>query len=254
MATEEREFDVIIDCTGFTTTSEIPLLWFKIFLELVPVDLVTRFSRCFILNPNNAAAKFLRKLYHICGGLEFFILVFPLSPSFTGKPLAKKTYAISSIEDLRVNYLDEVTTDALSAGMFLLSRLLDVILRNRSCSREGAVRNPRPRPSKVEAWHEAPYIVVYLHNSPPDLICAYPTRGFEPLLMIPQRRTQTIWPDLPCLLNEIILLTDIGDVYNVSTGQDINEFIIRKSRYGGTLYFSSADRDLIVHVSLPVAD
>ena len=71
--------------------------------------------------------------------------------------------------------------------------------------------------------------------------------------MIPQRRAQTIWPEFQCLLNEIILLSDIGDVYNVSTGQDINEFIIRKSRYGGTLYFSSADRDLIVHVSLSIS-
>jgi len=80
MATEEREYDVLIDCTGFTATSEIPLLWFKIFLELVPMDLVERFSRCFILNPNNAAAKFLRKLYHICGGLDFSTLVcYPLT-------------------------------------------------------------------------------------------------------------------------------------------------------------------------------
>jgi len=126
--------------------------------------------------------------------------------------------------------------------------------RNRRYSREGTVRNPRSRPPKVKAWHEAPYIVACLHNAPPDLICAYPTRGYELLLMIPQRRTQTIWPELPCLLNEIILLSDIGDVYNVSTGQDINEFIIRKSRYGGTLYFSSADRDFIVHVSLSVPD
>jgi len=75
MAMEERDFDVIIDCTGFTAMSEIPLLWFKIFLELVPADIVARFSRCFILNANNAAAKFFRKLYHICGGLDSIILV-----------------------------------------------------------------------------------------------------------------------------------------------------------------------------------
>jgi hypothetical protein len=65
MTVEEHDFAVIIDCPGFTTTSEIPLLWFKIFLELIPAVLVEGFSRCFILNPNNAAAKFL-KLYHIC--------------------------------------------------------------------------------------------------------------------------------------------------------------------------------------------
>jgi len=127
-----------------------------------------------------------------------------------------------------------------------------MILRNRSCSREGTVRSPRSSAPKVKAWHEAPYFVAHLHNTPTDLICAYSTRDYEHLPTIPQRRTQTLWPELPCLLNEIILLSDIGDVYNVSTGQDINEFIIRKSRYGGTSYFSSADRDLIVHVSLSV--
>jgi hypothetical protein len=80
MGVEERDFDVIIDCTGFTMTSEIPLLWFKIFLELVPATLVERFSRCFILNPNNAAVKFLRKLYHICGGSHFFVhMISPLT-------------------------------------------------------------------------------------------------------------------------------------------------------------------------------
>ena len=81
MATEERDFDGILDCTGFTATSEIPLLWFKIFLELVPMDLVERFSRCFILNPNNAATKFLRKLYHICGGMDSPSLVYLYFPS-----------------------------------------------------------------------------------------------------------------------------------------------------------------------------
>ena len=77
---EDRDFDGLIDCTGFTATSEIPLLWFKIFLELVPMDLVERFSRCFILNPNNAATKFLRKLYHICGGLDSSSLVYFCPP------------------------------------------------------------------------------------------------------------------------------------------------------------------------------
>lgn len=47
------------------------------------------------------------------------VFLFPLSPSFLGKPLAKRTYAVSSVEDLRLNNLNEVTTDALPAGMFL---------------------------------------------------------------------------------------------------------------------------------------
>lgn len=69
------------------------------------------------------------------------------------------------------------------------------------------------------------------------------------IIDIVQLRSQIIWPGLECHLNEVILLPDIGDVYNVSTGQDINEFIVRRSRYGGTLYFSSMERDVIVHVS-----
>jgi hypothetical protein len=62
-------------------------------------------------------------------------------------------------------------------------------------------------------------------------------------------RSQNIWPGLDCHTNEIILLADIGDVYNVATGHDTNEFIVRRSRYGGALYFSSLERDSIVHVS-----
>lgn len=50
-------------------------------------------------------------------------------------------------------------------------------------------------------------------------------------------------------------LADISDVYNVSTGQDPDEFIIRKIRHGITLYFSSPMRDAIikVHISHEIA-
>ena len=51
-----------------------------------------------------------------------------------------------------------------------------------------------------------------------------------------------------CKLTEIVSLADISDVYNVSTGQDPDEFIIRKIRHGITLYFSSPMRDAIIKV------
>ena len=41
---------------------------------------------------------------------------------------------------------------------------------------------------------------------------------------------------------------DVSDTYNVSTGRDPHEFIIRRSRQGATLYFSSSSRDNIVKV------
>ncbi|THH31919.1 hypothetical protein EUX98_g2275 [Antrodiella citrinella] len=51
---------------------------------------------------------------------------------------------------------------------------------------------------------------------------------------------------LACRATEIIHLSDISDVYNVSTGHDPHEFIIRKIRQGSTLYFTSPMRDVIV--------
>jgi len=53
-----------------------------------------------------------------------------------------------------------------------------------------------------------------------------------------------------CKLTEIVSLADISDVYNVSTGQDPDEFIIRKIRHGITLYFSSPMRDAIIKVDI----
>lgn len=53
---------------------------------------------------------------------------------------------------------------------------------------------------------------------------------------------------LGCKSVEIIPFSEISDVYNVSTGHDPSEFIIRKSRQSNTLYFSSSARDQIVKV------
>lgn len=47
---------------------------------------------------------------------------------------------------------------------------------------------------------------------------------------------------------EIIPLTDVSDAYNVSTGHELNEFVIRKTRHGSTLYFASPLREAIVKV------
>jgi hypothetical protein len=64
-----------------------------------------------------------------------------------------------------------------------------------------------------------------------------------------QVKAQPISPMFTCRSTEIITLTDVSDVYNVSTGHDPYEFIIRRSRQGITLYFSSPERDAIVKVS-----
>ncbi len=53
---------------------------------------------------------------------------------------------------------------------------------------------------------------------------------------------------MSCRATEIIPLADISDIYNVATGHDANEFIIRKIRHGTTLYFTSSTRDSVVKV------
>lgn len=65
-----------------------------------------------------------------------------------------------------------------------------------------------------------------------------------------QVKAQVISPGLSCKATEIIPLADISDIYNVATGMDTYEFIIRRSRGGVTEYFSSPSRDSIVKVCM----
>ena len=67
-AAERKAFELIVDCTNYTTASEIPMQWFKFFLELTPSDLRSRFLCAYILNCNWPMSRFLRKLYNICSG------------------------------------------------------------------------------------------------------------------------------------------------------------------------------------------
>lgn len=72
------------------------------------------------------------------------------------------------------------------------------------------------------------------------------------LLNLMQVKTQPISPGLSCKATEIIPLADISDIYNVSTGIE-HEFIIRRTRHGVTVYFSSPSRETIVKVCSPGA-
>jgi hypothetical protein len=65
---------------------------------------------------------------------------------------------------------------------------------------------------------------------------------------LPQIVPQPVATPITCKLTEIVPLADISDVYNVATGQDPDEFIIRKIRHGITLYFSSPMRDALIKV------
>ncbi|KAG8833280.1 Ras GTPase activating protein ira2 [Serendipita sp. 399] len=200
LSSRNQAIDVVIDCTGFTSTSEVPLLWLKVFLERCPHDFVQNFFRAFILNSNNAATKFLRKLFHMSGGIQ----------------IAKSCHAVASVQDLKRHLPNATFEGYLPAAEFENEKAI-VYNQVAQQSRHG-MRLP------VSLF-----------------IC-------ETHIRILSLRSQAIWPGLECHVNEIILFADIGDVYNVSTGHDANEFIVRRSRYGGTLYFSSLERDAIVHI------
>jgi neurofibromin 1 len=72
--------------------------------------------------------------------------------------------------------------------------------------------------------------------------------GWRRLICASQIRAAVISPNLSCKSTEIISLADVSDAYNVSTGLDPYEFIIRRSKQGVTSYFSSPQRDSIVKV------
>jgi neurofibromin 1 len=63
-----KKFDIIMDCTSYTPSSEVPMQWFKFFIELLPVDVRQHFGTARLLNSNLAILRFLRKLYVICSG------------------------------------------------------------------------------------------------------------------------------------------------------------------------------------------
>ncbi|TFK46902.1 hypothetical protein OE88DRAFT_1666689 [Heliocybe sulcata] len=65
-------------------------------------------------------------------------------------------------------------------------------------------------------------------------------------LRITSLKALAISPTLSCKVTEVVSLAEISDVYNISTGQDPYEFIIRRSRHGGILYFASPERDTMV--------
>ena len=65
-----------------------------------------------------------------------------------------------------------------------------------------------------------------------------------------QLKTTPINNSLSCRATEIIPLADISDIYNVATGHDTHEFVIRKIRHGTTLFFTSPYRDTIVKVRM----
>ncbi|KAF5334397.1 hypothetical protein D9611_013526 [Ephemerocybe angulata] len=67
----KRAFDVVVDCTGFSSKSELPFQWLKFCAEVVPSDIRSRFRTAHILNPNSLMHKYLRRLFNISAGTPY---------------------------------------------------------------------------------------------------------------------------------------------------------------------------------------
>ncbi|KAG8886533.1 Ras GTPase activating protein ira2 [Tulasnella sp. 331] len=208
----DEPYDVIIDCTSFSSSSEIPVQWFKFFMELVPNDLGQRWATAYILNPNAYAQKFFRKLYFM----------------YNGPSLAKHVVAVSSVAEL----LPSLHSTVVNAMTFPLGMERETSEKFYEVKRLDRHRMSLPVALQVGVTHLR--------------ITSAPIRNPRLTTNLEKTKPKLIWGGLNSKLTEIIMLSDVDDVYNVSTGQETNEFVIRRNRSGGTMYFSSPARDAVV--------
>ncbi|KAF9527976.1 hypothetical protein CPB83DRAFT_363170 [Crepidotus variabilis] len=190
-----RSFDVILDCTSFTSNSEVPLLWLKYCTELIPIDIRMRFTTARVLNPNSLMHKYMRRLYNVSAGI-------PISAD-----MKVYTSVLQLMEDVRTAVLPPLSKPV-SLEQEAHESFSDVTMRT-------AARIP---------------VVLRVGSSH---------------IRVTSIRSLPVSPGVSCKSTELIPLTDVSDIYNVSTGQDVHEFIIRR-RQGVTVYFSSPSREQIV--------
>ncbi|PPQ78909.1 hypothetical protein CVT25_002369 [Psilocybe cyanescens] len=190
-----RQFDLVLDCTGFSSISEVPLQWLKYCAELIPSDIRSRFSATRILSPNALTQKYLRRLYNISAGT----------------PLCSEIKAYTSVLQL----MEDVRTAALAPLAYPVSLEQEV--------------------------HDTFFDVMMRTSSRVPVVMRVGTSHIR----VTSVKSLPISPGLSCKSTELIPLTDVSDIYNVSTGQEANEFIIRR-RQGVTVYFSSPNREQIV--------
>ncbi|KAG2156346.1 hypothetical protein DEU56DRAFT_231415 [Suillus clintonianus] len=197
-AYENRKFEVVLDCTSFTSTSEIPAQWLTTCSQLIPIDIQHRFLTSYILNPNSLTQKYLRRMYNIS----------------SGNMLSSGVRACSSVAEL----LQYVPAESLSALRY---------------------------PTSLEEEASTGYTEVTMRQTH-EMRMPVTMEVAETHVRVTSIRAAVISPNLNCKSTEIISLADVSDAYNVSTGLDPYEFIIRRSKQGVTSYFSSPQRDSIV--------
>ncbi|KAI1796034.1 hypothetical protein LXA43DRAFT_649826 [Ganoderma leucocontextum] len=194
---EGRNFDIIFDCTGFNSISQVPAQWLKFATETIPIDIWRRFTNLRFLTPNSFALRYFRRLYN----------------NLTSGPATESPHITihTSVAELLSQYTEGLTAASLGYAAEISDDFQEVTMR-----------------------HAHPMRVPVTMRIAQSHIRITTTKALPISNLLSSKAT------------EIIPLSDINDVYNVSTGHDSHEFIIRKVRQGVTMYFSSPHRDSIV--------
>ncbi len=63
-----RYFKILLDCSKFSSTCDIPVPWITEFFDVIPFDQLSQLVALEILNPNRMAQGFLCKARHLFMG------------------------------------------------------------------------------------------------------------------------------------------------------------------------------------------
>jgi len=111
----DRQFELILDCTSFTNASEIPLQWVNYCAELIPMDIRTRLAKTHILNPNYQAQKYLRRLYNVAAGKKTALLLL-ITYLYTGASFCGEIRTYSTVDMLRQQVPDQALVPLAHTG------------------------------------------------------------------------------------------------------------------------------------------
>ena len=117
--------------------------WLKYCIEIIPSDFRAKFETAYILSPNAAAVKYLRRLWNITAG-AYFLRSYQATPTLSpGSHLSRQVKACSSVQELLTFVPVSATAPLVNASKYHL-RPGDLCLFNNtqnSESRRGALRS-----------------------------------------------------------------------------------------------------------------
>lgn len=106
---------MILDYTGFTSTSQVPAQWLKFAAETIPLDIWKRLKTMRLLTPNTFALRYLRRLYNnLTSGTSRCTQDPACSDCFAGTTDAIHITMHTSLGDLLNNYSDGLSAPSLS--------------------------------------------------------------------------------------------------------------------------------------------